>query len=42
MLAISLRSAYNLCNSTTEFRVLRVGGSIRIPKGGFDAWLRAA
>ena len=27
MLAISLRSAYNLCNSTTEFRVLRVGGS---------------
>ena len=26
MLAISLRSAYNLCNSTTEFRVLRVGG----------------
>ena len=31
MLSISLRSAYNLCNSTTEFRVLRVGGSIRIP-----------
>ena len=42
MLAISLRSAYNPCNSTTEFRVLRVGGSIRIPKDGFDAWLRAA
>ena len=42
MLAISLRSAYNLCNSTTEFRVLRVGGSIRVPKDGFDAWLRAA
>ena len=42
MLAISLRSAYNLCNSTTEFRVLRVGGSIRIPKDSFDAWLRAA
>ena len=41
-LAISLRSAYNLCNSTTEFRVLRVGGSIRIPKDSFDAWLRAA
>ena len=32
MLAISLRSAYNLCNSTTEFRVLRVGGSIRVPR----------
>ena len=42
MLAISLRSAYNLCNSTTEFRVLRVGGNIRVPKDGFDAWLRAA
>ena len=42
MLAISLRSAYNLCNSTTEFRVLRIGGSIRVPKDGFDAWLRAA
>ena len=42
MLSISLRSAYNLCNSTTEFRVLRVGGSIRIPKDRFDAWLRAA
>ena len=42
MLAISLRSAYNLCNSTTEFRVLRVGGSIRIPKDSFDAWLNRA
>ena len=42
MLSISLRSAYNLCNSTTEFRVLRVGGSIRIPKDSFDAWLHRA
>ena len=42
MLSISLRSAYNLCNSTTEFRVLRVGGSIRIPKDSLGAWLRAA
>ena len=42
MLAISLRFAYNLCNSTTEFRVLRVGGSIRVPKDSFDAWFRAA
>ena len=41
MLSISLRSAYNLCNSTTEFRVLRVGGSIRIPKDSCDAWLQA-
>ena len=42
MLAISLRSAYNLCNSTTEFRVLRVGGSIRVLKNSFDAWLNRA
>lgn len=42
MLSISLRSAYNLCNSTTEFRVLRVGGSIRVPKDSFDAWLYRA
>ena len=42
LLAISRRSAYNLCNSTTEFRVLRVGGSIRVPKDSFDAWLHRA
>ena len=43
MLAISLRSAYNFCNTTGEFRVLRVGGSIRVPKDSFHAWLfRAA
>ena len=40
--AISQRAAYNLCNSTTEFRVLRAGGSIRIPKDSFDAWLYRA
>ena len=42
MLSIILRSAYNLCNSTTEFRVLRAGGSIRIPKDSFDLWLHRA
>ena len=42
MLAISLRSAYNLCNHTGEFRVLHIGGSIRVPKDGFDAWLNRA
>ena len=42
LLAISRRSAYNLCNSTIEFRVLRAGGSIRIPKDSFDAWLYRA
>ena len=42
MLSISQRAAYNLCNSTTEFRVLRAGGSIRIPKDSFDAWFHRA
>ena len=42
MLAISRRAAYNLCNSTTEFRVLRAGGSIRIPKDSLDMWLHGA
>ena len=42
LLAISQRAAYNLCNSTTEFRVLRAGGSIRIPKDSFDTWLHRA
>ena len=42
MLAISLRSPYNLCNITTEFRVLLLGGSIRGPKYSFDAWLYRA
>ena len=42
MLAISQRAAYPLCNSTTEFRVLRAGGSIRIPKDSFDTWLHRA
>ena len=42
MVDISQRAAYNLCNSTTEFRVLRAGGSIRIPKDSFDAWLHRA
>ena len=42
LLAISRRSAYNLCNSTIEFRVLRAGGSIRIPKDSFDMWLHRA
>ena len=42
MLAISQGAAYNLCNSTTEFRVLRAGGSIRIPQDSFDMWLHRA
>ena len=42
MLAISLRSAYNLCNTTKDFRVLRIGTSIRVNKQSFDNWFAAA
>ena len=41
MLAISLRSAYNLCNATKDFRVLRIGTSIRVNKQSFDSWFAA-
>lgn len=42
MLAISLRAAYNLCNSTKEFRVLHIGNSIRVSKESFDEWFGRA
>ena len=38
MLQISLRSAYYLCNGTKDFKVLRLGRSIRIVKSSFDEW----
>lgn len=42
MLDISLRSAYNLCNSGADFKVIRLGGkSIRVDKKSFDDWFRA-
>ena len=39
MLSISLRAAYTLFNTTTDFRVLHIGTSIRVSKASFDAWL---
>lgn len=39
MLAISQKSAYNLCNSTKDFRVMHIGSSIRVSKHSFDKWL---
>ena len=38
LLAISPRAAYNLCNTTKDFRVLRIGTSIRVNKQSFDNW----
>ena len=42
LLAISPRAAYNLCNTTKDFRVLRIGTSIRVNKQSFDNWFAAA
>ena len=41
LLAISPRAAYNLCNTTKDFRVLHIGTSIRVNKQSFDNWFAA-
>ena len=41
LLVISPRAAYNLCNTTKDFRVLRIGTSIRVNKQSFDNWFAA-
>ena len=41
LLAISPRAAYNLCNTTKDFKVIRLGTSIRVSKQSFDNWFAA-
>ena len=41
-LAISSRAAYNLCKSTKDFKVIRIGKSVRVNKQSFDNWLASA
>ena len=41
LLAISPRAAYNLCNTTKDFRVVRIGTSIRVNQESFEAWFAA-
>ena len=41
LLAISNRAAYNLCNTTKDFKVIRLGTSIRLSKQSFDDWFAA-
>lgn len=42
ILGISLRKAYVLCESTTEFKVMRLGKRcLRVHKESFDQWLNA-
>lgn len=40
ILDISLRGAYNFVNATNEFKVLRIGKSLRVNKLSFDKWLK--
>ena len=41
ILAISSRAAYNLCKSTKDFKVIRIGKSVRVNKQSFDSWFAA-
>lgn len=38
ILDIKERNAYNLCRTTTEFRVFHLGRTVRIHKESFDEW----
>ena len=38
ILGMKERTAYNYCNSTTDFKVKRIGRLIRINKQSFDEW----
>ena len=39
ILGVSLRTAYNLCETTKDFKVLRMGKRcLRIHKESFDKW----
>lgn len=40
ILGVSLRKAYDLCETTTDFKVLRLGKRcVRVHKEPFDNWL---
>jgi len=40
ILGVSIRKAYDLCEKTTEFKVMRLGKRcLRIHKESFDRWL---
>jgi len=43
ILGVSIRTAYKLCESTNDFRVLRLGKRcLRIHKESFDNWLNGS
>ncbi|MFI3326668.1 MAG: helix-turn-helix domain-containing protein [Clostridia bacterium] len=38
ILSISTRSAYNLCGSKPDFKVIKVGRTLRVHRESFDRW----
>ena len=38
ILKVSVRTAYNLCSKTTDFKVIRVGKCVRVHRLSFDRW----
>lgn len=38
MLSLSLRTAYQLCKTTNQFKVLSLGRNVRVHKKSFDQW----
>lgn len=38
MLKLSIRKAYDLCNTTADFKVIRIGRCLRVVKQSFDDW----
>lgn len=42
ILGISIRKAYYLCNTTKDFKVIRIGKNLRIHKGSFDKWFNGS
>jgi len=38
MLGMNVRTAYNYCSQTTDFKVLHMGRLIRVHKQSFDKW----
>jgi len=39
ILNVSVRTAYNLCEKTNNFKVVRVGKCVRVNRLSFDKWL---
>lgn len=38
ILKISTRKAYDMCHQTEDFKIVRMGKSIRVRKDSFDQW----